>query len=100
MNQKSEAVKRARRKLIQQTLDKICETRDFSELKTNTYVVLAHLWLHKKAEEENFMLSYFSHITHKINNCVSESDLILISGCSVINRVIGMPLSKISLNLS
>ena len=53
MYQKSEAVKQARRGLIQQNLDKICETRDFSDLKSRTYVVLAHLWLHKRAEQEN-----------------------------------------------
>jgi len=53
MYHKSEAVKQARRELIQQTLDKICETQDFNDLKRTTYVVLAHLWLHKKAEEEN-----------------------------------------------
>lgn len=53
MYQKSEAVRKARRELIQQTLDKICETRDFSDLKGRTYVVLAHLWVHIKAEEEN-----------------------------------------------
>lgn len=36
MYHKSEEVKQARRELIQQTLDKICETRDFSELKRTT----------------------------------------------------------------
>ncbi len=62
MNQKSEVVKQARRELIQQILDKICKTRDFSELRTSTYVVLAHLWLHKKAEEENiFKAEEWSH---------------------------------------
>lgn len=53
MYEKSEILQQARRELIQQTLDKIIETRDFSELKRTTYVVLAHLWLHKIAEEEN-----------------------------------------------
>ena len=53
MSEKSEAVKQARRELIQQNLDKIIETRNFSDLKRTTYVVLAHLWLHKRAEEEN-----------------------------------------------
>ena len=53
MYEKSEALQQARRELIQQTLDKIRKTRDFSELKSKTYVVLAHLWLHKRAEEEN-----------------------------------------------
>ena len=53
MYEKIKAVKQARRELIQQTLVKICKTREFRELKTNIYVVLAHLWLHKKAEEEN-----------------------------------------------
>lgn len=52
MYQKSGAVKQARRELIQQTLDKICKTRDFNELKSNTFVVLSHLWLHKIVEEE------------------------------------------------
>jgi len=53
MYKPSEAVKQARRELIQQTLNKITETRDFIELKTTTFVVLAHLWLQKTAEEEN-----------------------------------------------
>ena len=53
MYEKSEAVKQARRELIQQTLDKIIETRDFNELRSKTYVVLSHLWLHKRAEQEN-----------------------------------------------
>ncbi|GAH67762.1 unnamed protein product [marine sediment metagenome] len=62
MYEKSEAVKQARRELIQQTLDKIIETRDFSEFKRTTYVVLAHLWLHKIAEQENlFKLDEWSH---------------------------------------
>jgi len=43
MSQKSDAVKQARRELIQHTLDKICGTRDFWELKRSTFVVLAHL---------------------------------------------------------
>jgi len=53
MYEKSEALKQARKELIQQTLDKIIEIRDFNELKSTTYVTLAHLWLHKIAEEEN-----------------------------------------------
>jgi len=53
MVSKSEKCEQARRELIQQTLSKILETQDFSELKTTTFVVLAHLWLHIKAEEEN-----------------------------------------------
>ena len=53
MHEESEEVKQARRELIQQTLDKIVETQDFTEFKRTTYVVLAHLWLHKIAEEEN-----------------------------------------------
>lgn len=62
MHETSEAVKQARRELIQQTLDKVTETRDFSELKRTTFVVLAHLWLHKIAEEENlFKLEEWSN---------------------------------------
>ncbi len=62
MYEKSETVKQARRELIQQTLDKIIETRDFSELKRTTFVVLAHLWLHKMAEEEDlFRLEEWSN---------------------------------------
>lgn len=62
MYEKSEVVKKARRELIQQNLDKIIETRDFCELKTTTYVVLAHLWLLKIAEEENlFKLEEWSN---------------------------------------
>jgi len=53
MYEKSEELQQARRELIQQTLDKIIETRDFRDLKQTTYVLLAHLWLHKIAEEEN-----------------------------------------------
>ena len=62
MYEKSEEVKQARIELIQQTRDKIIETRDFSELKRTTFVVLAHLWLHKIAEEENlFRLEEWSN---------------------------------------
>ncbi len=62
MYERSEAVRQARRELIQQTLDKIIKVRDFNELKRETYVVLAHLWLHKKAEEKNlFKLQEWSN---------------------------------------
>ena len=58
----SEAIIRARRELIQQTLDTIYKVRDFRELKTSTYVALAHLWLHMKAEDENlFKAEEWSH---------------------------------------
>ncbi len=53
MYETSETIKKARRELVQQTLDKITKTKDFTELKSTTYVVLAHLWLHKIAEQEN-----------------------------------------------
>ena len=53
MYEKSEALQQARRELIQQTMDKICEPRNFRDLKSTTYVVLSHLWLHKRAEQEN-----------------------------------------------
>ena len=53
MYEKSEALQQARRELIQQTLETIIEIRDFRNLKSTTYVVLSHLWLHKTAEEEN-----------------------------------------------
>ncbi len=53
MVSKSYKCEQARRELIQQTLNKICRTRNFSDLRSRTYVVLAHLWLHIKAEEEN-----------------------------------------------
>jgi len=52
MCQESEGVKLARSSLIQQTLTKIRETRDFRDLKRNTFVILAHLWLHTLAENE------------------------------------------------
>lgn len=52
MNYESHAIKRARNDLIQQTLNKIAKIRDFHHLKSNTYVTLAHLWLHKTAEQE------------------------------------------------
>jgi len=57
MTQTSEVIKRARRELIQQTLDKICETRDFNELKRIINVILMHLWLHKIAEQEKLFES-------------------------------------------
>jgi len=53
MTQTSDAIKKARMALIQQTLDKICKVRDIRELKTSTHVILMHLWIHKKAEEES-----------------------------------------------
>lgn len=63
MSQKSKAVKQARKELIQQTLEKIRETRDFSDLKTRTFVVLAYLWLHIRAEKEGlFKLDEWAHI--------------------------------------
>ena len=52
MTQKSEAVLKVRRELIQQTFDKICEPCDFRELKSRTFVVLCNLWLHIKAKKE------------------------------------------------
>ena len=62
MYEKSETVQQARRELIQQTLNKIFEIRDFSELKRTTFVVLSHLWLHKIAEEEKlFKAEEWSH---------------------------------------
>ena len=63
MSHKSEAVIKARQDLIQQTLDKIIKVPDFSELKTTTYVVLSHLWLHRIAEQENlFKLEEWSNL--------------------------------------
>lgn len=62
MHQKSEAVKQARKELIEQTLEKIRETRDFRELKTRTFVVLTHLWLHTEAKKEGvFELEEWAH---------------------------------------
>ena len=62
MHQKSEAVKQARKELIEQTLEKIRETSDFRELKTRTFVVFAHLWLHNIAKEEGlFELDEWAH---------------------------------------
>ena len=62
MHETSEAVKQARRELVQQTLDKISKEQDFRELKQTTFVVLAHLWLHKIAEEKNlFRLEEWSN---------------------------------------
>lgn len=55
MTQKSEAVIRARKELIQQTLEKICKKKEFNELRVHTRVVLMHLWLHNKAEEEGLL---------------------------------------------
>ena len=52
MTHGNQAVKQARNDLIQQTLQKIEKNRDFHQLKTETYVVLSHLWLHKTAEQE------------------------------------------------
>ena len=62
MYETSEPIKKARRELVQQTLDKIIETWDFSELKRTTFVGLAHLWLHKIAEKEHlFKLEEWSN---------------------------------------
>ena len=55
MAQKNEAVLRARKELIQQTFEKICKKKEFSELRIHTRVVLMHLWLHIKAEEEGLL---------------------------------------------
>lgn len=52
MLHKYEAVLKARRELIQQTLDKICKPCDFRVLKSRTFVVLCHLWFHYIAKEE------------------------------------------------
>ncbi len=62
MTPKSDAVQQARRDMIQQTLDKICEPCEFRELKSRTFVVLCHLWLHIKAEKEGlFELEEWAH---------------------------------------
>ena len=62
MNQKGEVVLKARRELIQQIFDKICEPCDFRELKSKIFVVLCHLWLHIKAKEEGlFELEEWAH---------------------------------------
>ncbi len=53
MVSKSDKCKQARRELIQQALDEICETPDFNSLYSRTYCVLAKFWLHIKAEKEN-----------------------------------------------
>jgi hypothetical protein len=74
-SRKSEAVLKARREMIEQTLDKICEPCDFWDLKSRTCVVLCHLWLHKIAKEEGlFELDEWAHpqlrdqLIDKINN--------------------------------
>ncbi|MFW9971472.1 MAG: hypothetical protein ACFFDF_14855 [Candidatus Odinarchaeota archaeon] len=62
MSQKSEEILKARRELIRQTLDKICEPCNFWEFKSKTFVVLCHLWLHIKAEKEGlFELEEWAH---------------------------------------
>ncbi|MFX1310228.1 MAG: hypothetical protein ACFE8C_11060 [Promethearchaeota archaeon] len=62
MSQKSEAVLKARRDLIQQTLDKICEPCVFRAFKKHVFVVLSHLWLHNIAKEEGlFDLEEWAH---------------------------------------
>ena len=53
MTTKSDRCQQTRRELIQQALDEIRETPDFSDLYSRTYCVLAKLWLHIKAEKEN-----------------------------------------------
>ena len=53
MVSKSDRCEQAKRELIQQAMDKICEKRDFSDFKRRAYVVLTHLWLHIKVEKEN-----------------------------------------------
>ncbi|MFX0023921.1 MAG: hypothetical protein ACFE9S_16460, partial [Candidatus Hermodarchaeota archaeon] len=54
------------RELIQQTLDKICEPCNFREFKSNTFVVLCHLWLQIKAKKEGlFELEEWAQPQHK-----------------------------------
>ena len=53
MTNKSDRCQQARRELIQQALDEICETPEFRNLLSKTYCVLAKFWLHVKAEKEN-----------------------------------------------
>ena len=53
MANKSDKCEQARRELIQQALDEISETTDFNDFYSNTYCVLAKLWLHTKAEKVN-----------------------------------------------
>jgi hypothetical protein len=62
MVQKSKALLEARRDLIQHTIGKIREPCDFWEFKSHTFVVLLHLWLHVKANEEGlFDLDEWEH---------------------------------------
>ncbi len=62
MSKHSSAVQQARKEMIQQTLDKICEPCEFRELKSRTFVVLCHLWLHNIATEEGlFELEEWAH---------------------------------------
>jgi hypothetical protein len=62
MYHKSEAVQQARRELIQQLFDKICEPCKFEELKGNTCVVLSHVWLQNIATKEGlFELEEWAH---------------------------------------
>ena len=50
---KHKKCQQARRELIQQALDEICETSNFNNLLSTTFYVLAKFWLHIKAEKEN-----------------------------------------------
>ncbi|UCC20413.1 MAG: hypothetical protein JSV62_03750 [Promethearchaeota archaeon] len=57
MYEKSEAVIRARKELIQQAYDEICEEKEFDRLKSKVYCVLGKFWLHIIAQKEGLFNS-------------------------------------------
>jgi len=55
MTTKSYEVKLARWSLIQQTFDKVCNVPSYSDFRSNTFCVIAHLGLQMKAKEEGLL---------------------------------------------
>ena len=51
---KNNALKKARKDLIRQIFDKI-KNVSLDKLYTNTYITLAHVWLHKEAEKQGLL---------------------------------------------
>ncbi|TKJ20454.1 MAG: hypothetical protein CEE43_12310 [Promethearchaeota archaeon Loki_b32] len=55
MTAKSDEVKQARWSLIQQTFDKVCNVPNYSDFRSNTFCVIAHLGLQLIAKEEGLL---------------------------------------------
>lgn len=55
MTAKSDEVQKARWSLIQQTFDKVCNVPSYSDFRSNTFCVIAHLGLQMIAKEEGLL---------------------------------------------